>query len=111
MVRFAAVMVSMALLGQAQGAEPTKTPDAGADEAATTQTSDARDQQAAQRQHSRPPRSPRGSWDVPKINTRYCQQSATYEDVIGTRTPMPGIVVPDSDADAQPRRQGDDQKP
>ena len=50
---------------------------------------------------------------MPKINTRYGQQSATYEDVIGTRTPMPGIVVPapDSDADAQPRRQGDDKKP
>ena len=47
MVRFAAVMVSMALLGQAQGAEPTRTPDAGADEAATPQTSDATDQQAA----------------------------------------------------------------
>jgi RES domain-containing protein len=112
MMRFAAVMVSMALLGQAQGAEPTKHPDAGADETAS-QASDATDQQARQRQHSRPPRSPRGSWDVPKVNTRYGQQSATYEDVIGTRTPMPGIVVPapDSNADAQPRRQGDDQKP
>lgn len=54
----------------------------------------------------------RGSWDVPKINTIYGQQSATYEDVIGTRTPMPGIVVPTlpTDEETPAPRQRHDQR-
>jgi hypothetical protein len=103
MLRLAAVVVSMALLGQAQGAEPTSTPDAGVAEAAATAASEASNRQAGQRQHARPPRSPRGSWDMPKVHTQYGQQSATYEDVIGTRTPMPGIVVPPPENDADTR--------
>jgi hypothetical protein len=32
---------------------------------------------------AQPPRSPRGSWDIPKIPIQYGQPSPTYEDKIG----------------------------
>jgi hypothetical protein len=35
---------------------------------------------------------PRGSGDVPTINTVYGQQSPTYEDVTGARKPLPGVL-------------------
>jgi hypothetical protein len=35
---------------------------------------------------------PRGSGDVPTINTVYGQQSPTYEDVTGARKALPGVL-------------------
>jgi hypothetical protein len=104
MVRVAAVAVSMMLLGQAQAAEQNANPDAGAQSSG--------DQKQAPLPRAKPLRPPRnrGSWDVPKINTIYGQQSATYEDVIGTRTPMPGIVIPAPPSDEPPPRQRQEEK-
>jgi hypothetical protein len=38
------------------------------------------------------PYTPRGSGDLPTINTVYGQQSPTYEDVTGARKPLPGVL-------------------
>ena len=115
MVSAVVMVVSMTLLAQARGQVAKQAneavPDAGA--AQSTETGEAPTQQAAPQRKARPPRN-RGSWDVPKINTRYGQQSATYENVIGTSTPMPGIVVPTAPAktdDSPPPPARDEKKP
>jgi hypothetical protein len=38
------------------------------------------------------PYTPRGSGDLPTINTVYGQQSPTYEDVTGARKILPGVL-------------------